>query len=113
MQTARKTALGKLGKGPRKRRFARKPVAAAPAAQPPEPAVDFKTLDQRPYRRNVEHGLGDEGARQRRAILLRTPYLAAEIGNQCLDAHQFQDRNEELVALPIGPSSCSSRGKSC
>ena len=30
-----KTALGKLGKGPRKRRLARKPAGTAPAAQPP------------------------------------------------------------------------------
>ena len=34
MQTARQTALGKLGKGPRKRRLARKPAGTAPAAQP-------------------------------------------------------------------------------
>ena len=100
MQTARKTALRKLGKGPRKRRLAREPAATAPAAQPPEPAINFKTLDQRSRRRNVEHGLGDEGARQRRAVLLRTPDLAAEIGKKGLDPHQLQDRNEELVALP-------------
>ena len=99
MQTARKTALGKLGKGPRKRRLARKPAATAPAAQPAEPAVDLETLDQRPRRRNVEHGLGYEGARQRRAVLLRTPYLAAEVGQKSLDAHQFQNRDKELVAL--------------
>ncbi len=99
MQTARQTALGILGKGPRKRRLARKPADAAPAAQPPEPNVNLKTLDQRPRCRNVEHGLGDEGARQRRTVLVRTPYLAAEIGKKCLDAHQFQDRDKELVAL--------------
>ena len=82
MQTARKTALGKLRK-------ARENVAslgsrppAAPAAQPAKPAVNLKALDQRPRRRNVEHRLGDEGARQRRAILLRTPYTAAEIGGE-------------------------------
>ena len=80
MQTARKTALGKLGKGPRKGRLARKPAATAPAAQPAEPTVDLETLDQRPRRRNVEHGLRDEGARQCRAVLLRPPYLAAEVG---------------------------------
>ena len=34
MPTAGQTALGKLGKGPRKRRFARKPAGTAPAAQP-------------------------------------------------------------------------------
>ena len=34
MQTAGQTALGKLGKGPRKRRLARKPAGTAPAAQP-------------------------------------------------------------------------------
>ena len=35
MQTVGQTALGKLGKGPRKRRLARKPAGTAPAAQPP------------------------------------------------------------------------------
>ena len=33
MQTAGQTALGKLGKGPRKRRLARKPAGTAPAAR--------------------------------------------------------------------------------
>ena len=50
-------------------------------------------------RRNVEHRLGYEGARQRRAVLLRTPYLAAEVGQKSLNPHQFQNRDEELVAL--------------
>ena len=49
--------------------------------------------------RYVEHRLGDEGARQRRAVLLRTPYLAAEVGEKSLNPHQFKDRDEELVAL--------------
>ena len=40
-----------------------------------------------------------KGARQRRAVLLRTPYLAAEVGQKSLDPHQFQNRDEELVAL--------------
>ena len=70
---AGQTALGKLGKGPRKRRLARKPAGTAPAAQPAKPAVNLKTLDQAARRRNVEHGLGYEGARQRRAVLLRRP----------------------------------------
>ena len=39
MQTAGQTALGKLGKGPRKRRLARKPAGTAPAAQPAKPAL--------------------------------------------------------------------------
>ena len=99
MQTAGQTALGKLGKGPRKRRLARKPAGTAPAAQPAKPAVNLKTLDQAARRRNVEHGLGYEGARQRRAVLLRTPYLAAEVGQKSLDPHQFQNRDEELAAL--------------
>ena len=99
MQTAGQTALGKLGKGPRKRRLARKPAGTAPAAQPAKPAVNLKTLDQAARRRNVEHGLGYEGARQRRAVLLRTPYLAAEVGQKSLNSHQFQNRDEELVAL--------------
>ena len=42
-------------------------------------SLNLKTLDQAARRRNVEHGLGYEGARQRRAVLLRTPYLAAEV----------------------------------
>ena len=99
MKTAGQTALGKLGKGPRKRRLARKPPGTAPAAKPAEPAVNLKTLDQAARRRNVEHGLGYEGARQRRAVLLRTPYLAAEVGKKSLDPHQFQNRDEEPVAL--------------
>ena len=64
-----------------------------------ECAVNLKALDQCPRRRNVEHRLGHEGARQRRAVLLRTPHPASEMGKQCLDPHQFQDRDEELVAL--------------
>ena len=99
MQTVGQTALGKLGKGPRKRRLARKPAGTAPAAQPAEPAVNLKTLDQAARRRNVEHGLCYEGARQRRAVLLRPPYLAAEVGQKSLDPHQFQNRDEQLVAL--------------
>ena len=99
VQTARKTARGKLGKGPRKGRLARKPTGAAPAAQPAEPAVNLKTLDQRSRRRNVEQRLGDEGTRQRRTVLLRPPYLAAELLKKGLDTHQLQNRDEELVAL--------------
>ena len=57
MQTAGQTALGKLGKGPRKRRLARKPAGTAPAAQPAKPSVNLKTLDQAARRRNVEHRL--------------------------------------------------------
>ena len=49
-----------------------KPAATAPAAKPAY-AVNLKTLDQRPRRRNVEDRLGYEGARQRRAVLLRIP----------------------------------------
>ena len=52
------------------------------------------TLDE-----NVEHGLGYEGASQRRAVLLRPPYLAAEVGQKSLNPHQFQNRDEQLVAL--------------
>ena len=57
-----------------------------------------------------KHRLGYEGARQRRAVLLRPPYLAAEVGQKSLDPHQFQNRDEQLVAPPIGPSSLSSLG---
>ena len=99
VQTARKTALGELGKGPRKRRLARKPAAAAPAAKPGSCPPNLKTLDQRPRRRNVEHRLGDEGARQRSTVLLRPPYLAAETGEQCLRPEPAQDCDEKLVAL--------------
>ena len=99
MQTAGQTALGKLGKGPRKRRLARKPAGTAPAAQPAKPAVNLKTLDQAARRRNVEHRLGYEGARQRGTVLLRPPYLAAEVGQKSLDPYQFQNRDEQLVAL--------------
>ena len=84
---------------------ARENVASLGSRPPPlQPqsrrSVNLKTLDQRPRRRNVEHRLGDEGARQRRAVLLRTPYLAAEVGQKSFDPHQLQDRDEELVALP-------------
>lgn len=100
MQENRRTALGKLRKGPRERRLARKSAAAAPAAKPAKPAVNLKALDQCPRRRNVEHCLGHEDARQRRAVLFRTAYPATKIGKQCLDPYQFQNRIEELVALP-------------
>ena len=36
---------------------------------------------------------------QRRAVLLRPPYLAAEVGQKSLDPHQFQNRDEQLAAL--------------
>ena len=94
MQTAGQTALGKLGKSPRKRRLDRKPAGTAPAAQPAKPAVNLKTLDQAARHRNVDQLLGYEGARQRRAVLLRPPCLAAEVGQKSLDPHQFQNGDE-------------------
>ena len=73
--------------------------------------VNLKTLDQAARRRNVEHGLGYEGARQRRAVLLRPPYLAAEVGQKSLDPHQFQNRDEEArSARPSGQARSRASG---
>jgi len=99
VQTARKTASGILGKGLRKRSLARKSAGAAPAAKPPEPSVKLGALDRHPRRRNIEHGLGDEGTYQRRADLLRPPCLTAKVGRKTLDPQQLQNRDEELFAL--------------
>ena len=47
MQTVRKTALGKLGKGPRKRRLARKPAGTAPAQPAKPPSTSRRSIRPR------------------------------------------------------------------
>ena len=88
---------------------ARENVASLGSPPPLQPhsrlsmaAVNLKALDhQCPRRRNVEHCLGDERARQRCAGLLGSFYLATRIGKKSLDAQQFQDRDEDLSARPL------------
>ena len=99
MQPAGQTALGELGKGSREGRLARKPPDTAPAAQPAQPRINLQTLDQGPGRRKVEHWLGYECTRQRRTVLRRPTHKAVDVGQMSLNAHQLQNRDEELVAL--------------
>ena len=56
--------------------------------------------------------LGYEGARQRRAVLLRPPYLAAEVGqNELLDPHQFKEpRRRARNARPAGQARSQASG---
>ena len=86
MQTAGQTALGKRRKRPAKT----SPRSEAGRHRSSRTGRDLKTLDQAARRRNVEHRLGYEGARQRRAVLLRPPYRRKSEG---LDPHQFQATN--------------------
>ena len=93
MQTV--TALGKLGKGPRKRRLARKPAGTAPAAQP----NSLPSTSRRSIRPRVVGMSNTALAMKARATARSSSGRAAEVGQKSLDPHQFQNRDEQLVAL--------------
>ena len=63
-------------------------MPSRPSARQTHFSVDLRTLDRRPRRRHIEHRLGDEGARQRRSVLLRTPYSATEVADKSLNPHK-------------------------
>ena len=67
VQARRQVALGELRERPREGRLAGNPVDPFPAAQPPQGGIDLQPLAQGTRRGQVEHGLRQEGQRQRGA----------------------------------------------
>ena len=73
----------------------------APAAQAPQRPVVGQPLDERPRGGDVEHRLGDEGARYGRTVVLR-PASQLQGCQQALNPYELDDSHERLVALPQG-----------
>ena len=69
-----------------------------PAAQAPQRPVVGQPLDERPRGGDVEHRLGDEGARYGRTVVLRP---ASQLqGLPCAQPVRIDDSHERLVARP-------------
>ena len=106
VQTARQGALSEPGKGTREGRLAGHRPHTLPAAQAAQRPVVGQPFKQCPGSVDLEHRLGDEGARQRHTILLRATAQGAKTGQMLFHPHQLEHGDEQLVAFPQGTEVC-------
>ena len=99
VQAARQGAVSEGSEGTRERRLAGDLLGPAPATQATQRGVDGQTLNEPPGGRDGEHRLGDEGACQRRTVLLRAPRQATQARQELFHLHEAEHRDEQLVAL--------------
>ena len=90
-------ARGERREGARERGFAGDLAQTLPAAQPAQGLVGRQRIDQQAGGRKVEHGFGDEGARQGGAFGKRAPRHALPAGHQRLDPRHAQHADQLLV----------------
>ena len=101
VQAAWQGAVGELAERTREGRLAGDRPHTVPAAQTPQRPVVGQPLDERPRGGDVEHRLGDEGARYGRTVVLR-PASQLQGWQQALNPYELDDSHERLVALPQG-----------
>src|SRR5664279_4973141 len=85
MQPRWQGAGGELGEGARERGFARHLACALPAAQAAQCLVGTQDVDQQGRGWQVEYRLGDEAARQGRALSGRTADKSVPAWQEGLD----------------------------
>src|SRR6516164_1477020 len=90
--------IGELPKYTRELGFARKLVAALPAADAAERAVGLQTLDQRDSGWDVEHRLADKGTRDGRTIFRRAARPAVWCGHIGFQTERVEN-DDQLLEL--------------
>jgi hypothetical protein len=84
-------------------RFARHLSRVFPATQPPQRLVGDQPLDEHARLLQSEHGLGDEGARNRMPVRRRTPLQARPHVDKGLDARHIEHDNDLFLLVGEWP----------